>query len=240
MRLHTGGGEHGVADLHELFAAPTPGEDTYVTIRRSILDGVLRPGERIVEQQLAERLKVSRTPVREALLKLERENLVARIGRGMAVRRYSSDEVRDIYSLRAHLESYAARMAADRITEHELDALARIQDEMERERFDTSRPELIRTLSRDNGRFHAVVVRAARNAPLDRCFVQVFQLPLLYKAYVYFDENRKRRSDRDHRELIEMLRARDGAAAEEHWRRHLRRGGEVLAQHLAAGEAGEL
>jgi DNA-binding GntR family transcriptional regulator len=239
MRLHTDGADRSLAALHEPLPAPTPGEETYAAIRRSILDGALRPGERIVEQQLAERLNVSRTPVREALLKLERENLVARIGRGMAVRRYSSDEVRDIYNLRAHLESFGARLAAERITEAELNALTQIQDHMERENFDIGHAELIRALSRDNQRFHALVVRAARNAPLDRCFVQVFQMPLLYKAYVYFDEDRKRRSDRDHRKLIEMLRARDGAAAEEHWRRHLRRGGDVLAQHLAAGEAGE-
>lgn len=239
MRLHTGD-DVSIADLQTPFSAPTPGEETYAAIRRSILEGALRPGERIVEQQLAEMLSVSRTPVREALLKLERENLVARIGRGMAVRRYSSDEVRDIYNLRAHLESFAARLAADRITDGELTALAQVQDEMEQQRFDTAHPEVIRTLSRDNQRFHALVVRSARNAPLDRCFVQVFQLPLLYKAYVYFDEERKRRSDLDHRELIEMLRARDGAAAEEHWRLHLRRGGDVLAEHLAAGEASEV
>ena len=237
MRLHTEGVDLGVPG-HEPFSTPTPGEDTYVAIRRWILDGVLRPGDRIVEQQLAERLNVSRTPVREALLKLERENLVARIGRGMAVRRYSSDEVRDIYKLRAHLESFAARLAAEGITEAELGALTRVQDEMESEPFDTSNVELIRKLSRDNQRFHALVVRAARNAPLDRCFVQVFQLPLLYKAYVYFDEDRKRRSDRDHRQLIKMLRARDGAGAEEHWGRHLQRGGDLLAEHLAASEAG--
>jgi DNA-binding GntR family transcriptional regulator len=235
MPLHT--------ELEQELRAPvmatTPGEETYLEIRRAILEGKLRPGERIVEQQLAEMLGVSRTPVREALLKLERENLVARIGRGMAVRRYSSDEVRDIYSLRAHLESFAARIAADRVTEGELAALARIQDEMEHDRLDTS-ADAIRALSRHNQRFHALVVRSARSAPLDRCFVQVFQLPLLYKAYVYFDEDRRRRSDQDHRELIEMLRAGDGAAAEDHWRSHLRRGGDVLAQHLAAGEAGEL
>lgn len=223
-----------------LYRPPSaPGEETYLEIRRAILEGALRPGERIVEQQLAETLKVSRTPVREALLKLERENLVARAGRGMAVRRYSSDEVRDIYNLRAHLESYGARLAADRITEGELLALSRIQDQMDSEPLAMT-PDVIRALSRGNQRFHAMVVRCARNAPLDRCFVQAFQLPLLYKAYVYLDEEGRRRSDQDHRELIEMLRARDGAGAEEHWRSHLRRGGDVLAQHLAAEEAGEL
>lgn len=236
MPLHTAGG----LDVAELYQAPsTPGEETYAAIRRSILDGTLRPGERIVEQQLAETLNVSRTPVREALLKLERENLVARVGRGMAVRRYSSDEVRDIYSLRAHLESYAARMATQRITAGELAALSRIQDEMDHEPMEMT-PEVIRALARDNQRFHAMVVRCARNAPLDRCFVQVFQLPLLYKAYVYFDDERRRRSDEDHRELVELLRAGDAIGAEQHWRSHLRRGGDVLAQHLAASEAGEL
>ncbi len=236
MPLHTGD-ELGITGLYP--PPSTPGEEAYAAIRRSILEGTLRPGQRIVEQQLAEMLNVSRTPVREALLKLERENLVARVGRGMAVRHYSSDEVRDIYNLRAHLESFAARMAAERITPAELDALAQIQDQMEVEPLDMT-PEVIRALSRENQRFHALVVRSARNAPLSRCFAQVFQLPLLYKAYVYFDESRRRRSDRDHRELIEMLRTGDGAAAEDHWRRHLRRGGDVLAQHLAAGEAGEL
>lgn len=227
-------------ELRSSVTVLTPGEETYAAIRRSILEGILRPGERIVEQQLAEMLNVSRTPVREALLKLERENLVARIGRGMAVRTFSSDEVRDIYNLRAHLESYAARIAADRITESELAALARVQDDMELDRSDMNQAEVIRMLSRDNQKFHALVVRAARSAPLERCFAQVFMLPLLYKAYVYFDDPRKQRSDRDHRALIKMLRSRDGAAAEEHWRDHLRRGGDLLAQHLAAGEVGEL
>ena len=240
MQAHTDVDDGAAVALVVSASAPAPGEEAYAAIRRSILEGALQPGERIVEQQLAEMLSVSRTPVREALLKLERENLVARVGRGMTVRTYSSDEVRDIYNLRGHLESYAARIAADRITEAELSALEQIQDDMELDRSGMSRPEVIRVLARDNQRFHALVVRAARSAPLERCAAQVFQLPLLYKAYMYFDEVRKQRSDRDHRNLVEMLRGRDGAAAEEHWRDHLRRGGDVLARHLAAGESGEL
>src|SRR5262249_34684896 len=155
--------------------------EAYLAIRRSILEGGLRPGQRIVEQQLAEALNVSRTPVREALVKLERENLVARIGRGMAVRTYSSDEGRDIYDLRAHLESYAARIACERITDAELIALEKVQEELERDRSNVSETERVRQLAQTNQRFHAVVIRAARNAPLERCFTQVVQLPLLYK-----------------------------------------------------------
>ncbi len=74
-----------------------------------------------------------------------------------------------------------------------------------------------------------------RSAPLERCFVQVLQLPLLYKAYLWYDEPAKRRSAADHRRLVELLRARD-RAAEEHWRRHVERGRDVLVGNLAATE----
>jgi DNA-binding GntR family transcriptional regulator len=226
-------------DLTGAVSASSPGEEAYLAIRRSILEGALRPGQRIVEQQLAEALSVSRTPVREALVKLERENLVARMGRGMAVRTYSSDEVRDIYDLRAHLESYAARIACERITDAELGALERVQEDLEIDRSDQAEGEAIRNLAQTNQRFHAVVVRSARNAPLERCFTQVVQLPLLYKAYLWYDDGEKRASSQDHRELLAMLRAGDGDAAEPHWRQHLLRGRDVLLEHLAAHEAEE-
>ena len=226
-------------DLTGAVSASSPGEEAYLQIRRSILEGGLRPGQRIVEQQLAEALSVSRTPVREALVKLERENLVARIGRGMAVRTYSSDEVRDIYDLRAHLESYAARIACERITDAELAALERVQEELEADRSGLAEGEAIRNLAQTNQRFHGVVVRAARSAPLERCFTQVVQLPLLYKAYLWYDDDEKRASSEDHRVLLGMLRARDADAAEPHWRKHLLRGRDVLLEHLAAHEAEE-
>jgi DNA-binding GntR family transcriptional regulator len=226
-------------DLTGAVSASSPGEEAYLAIRRSILEGNLRPGQRIVEQQLAEALNVSRTPVREALVKLERENLVARIGRGMAVRTYSSDEVRDIYDLRAHLESYAARIACERITDAELAALERVQEDLELDRSGLTEAEAVRQLAQTNQRFHSVVVRAARSAPLERCFTQVVQLPLLYKAYLWYDEDAKHASSQDHRDLLGMLRAGDADAAEPHWRQHLLRGRDVLLEHLAAHEAEE-
>jgi DNA-binding GntR family transcriptional regulator len=226
-------------ELRGAVATPSPGEETYASIRRSILEGALRPGERIVEQQLAEMLNVSRTPVREALLKLERENLVARMGRGMAVRTYSSDEVRDIYDLRAHLEGYAARVACERVSEAEITALERVQDDLERDRSSMAEADRARTLAQTNQKFHAVLIRSARSAPLERCFIQVVQLPLLYKAYLWYDDASKLRSARDHRDLINLLRARDGDTAEHQWRRHILLGRDVLVEHLAAHEAGE-
>jgi len=229
------------ADLRSPITTVSPGEDTYLSIRRAILDGKLHPGERIVEQQLAETLSVSRTPVREALLKLERENLVARMDRGMAVRTYSSDEVRDIYDLRAQIEGYSARVACERITDAEITTLERVQDELEveLERFEPDNPDSPRTLGGLNQRFHAVLVRSVRSAPLERCFVQVVQLPLLYKAYLWYDDTDRRSSAADHRVLLELLASRDGRAAEEHWRRHVERGRDVLVENLTANETRE-
>lgn len=230
-----------VDDLRRSMAAVSPGDETYAAIRRAILEGSLRPGERIVEQQLAESLNVSRTPVREALLKLERENLVARMGRGMAVRTYSGDEVRDIYDLRAQIEGFAARVACDRISEAEITALERVEDELEVEldRSAADDADSIRSLANLNQRFHAVVVRAVRSAPLERCFAQVLQLPLLYKAYLWYDEPSRRSSASDHRRLVELLRAHDGQEAEMVWRHHIERGRDMLVEHLTAQELDE-
>ncbi len=65
------------------------------------------------------------------------------------------------------------------------------------------------------------------------------QLPLLYKAYLWYDDEALKASAQDHRVLLEMLRTGDGEAAEPHWRQHLLRGRDVLVEHLAEAEAGE-
>lgn len=210
-------------------------DEAYVAIRRAILDGSLRPGERIIEQRLAKQLDVSRTPVREALHKLERENLVARSGRGMAVQTFSAEEVYDIYDLRAQLESYAARRAAERVTRPELDELTRVQDVLMSEASrdgESDDMERLRTLARFNQQFHLLVVRAARSAPLERVISGVGQTPLVYKAYLWYGEDEMRRSAADHHHLIDLLADGDAAGAEAFWRAHIEFGRGVLVDRL--------
>jgi DNA-binding GntR family transcriptional regulator len=225
----------------------SPGEETYVAIRKAILEGTLVPGARIVEQQLAETLKVSRTPVREALLKLERENLVSRVGRGMAVRTYSSGEVRDTYDVRVLIEGHAARAACEGISAHEIAALEQVQEELERvqdgrDAGDSAADAAARsrTLAQLNQRFHSLLVLSTRNEPLHRCFTLVVQLPLLFQAYLWYDDRAEASSVDDHHRLIELVQARDGDAAEAHWRRHIEFGRDVLIQRLVAEELEQL
>jgi DNA-binding GntR family transcriptional regulator len=223
-------------DIQRLPSASSPGDDAYEAIRRAIVDGTLKPGQRVIEQQLAKMMNVSRTPVREALFKLERENLVARSGRGMAVRSFSSEEVRDIYDMRAVLEGYGARLACRRIHETEVALLEQIQTELE-QTFSDAGSAQVSARDRLNQKFHRVVVHAARSPSLERCLAQVIQLPLLYKAYVWYDEDATRRSADGHRDLIRLLGSRDEGVAEEHWRRHIEFGRDILAARLADQEA---
>jgi DNA-binding GntR family transcriptional regulator len=219
--------------------AASNGEEVYGAIRRAILDGSLRPGERIVEQRLAKTLRVSRTPVREALHKLERENLVAPSGRGMAVRSYTAEEVRDIYDLRAHLESYAARRAAQRITPEEIANLRAVQDQLRATVTARAGDDIERlgTLARLNQQFHMLVVRAARSAPLERMVNGIGQTPLAYKAYLWYGEAEERRSADGHDELLRLLAAGDAAAAETLWLAHVRFGVDVLVERMLAQRA---
>lgn len=214
--------------------AQTAAEGVYEQVRREIIDGTLEPGARIVEERVAEAVGVSRTPVREALMRLERENLIARSGRGMVVRSFSAGEVYDIYDLRAQVESYAARLATERISGHEIQELRSIQERMLEVLSTGSSSDFgwSKRLAQINQSFHLVVVQAARSAPLERIMTHVVQTPVIYKAYLWYDETSKRRSAEDHDTMLEHLEAGEAEAAEACWRQHIEFGRDVLVEQL--------
>src|SRR3954471_15798899 len=87
-------------------------DSVYEQLRSEIVRGQLRPNERLIEAELAERLQVSRTPIREGLQRLAADGLVASRLRGWIVYEHTLDQIRDIYETRAALEGFAARLAA--------------------------------------------------------------------------------------------------------------------------------
>ena len=98
----------------------------FETLRDAIITQVLKPGERLMEIQLADEMGVSRTPVREAIRKLELEGLVVMVPRkGAYVAGVSMKDIHEVYEVRSALEMLAVTLAAERITEEELDALER-------------------------------------------------------------------------------------------------------------------
>jgi DNA-binding GntR family transcriptional regulator len=195
-------------------------------LRALILTGAYGPDERLVEEQLAERLGVSRTPVRQALTMLEAEGLVEIApNRGATVCSFSIEDVWDIYDLRAVLEGHAARRAAGKITTGELAIMRELTGEMEglAGRFEDHEEE-IRTLVGLNQEFHGIIVEASRNRRLHRLINRTVEIPLMFKAFFWYTPHERVISNHYHRQILEALEKGDADRAEIIMREHVYEG----------------
>jgi len=135
----------------------------FIQLRNDILNGRYQPGESLIETRLSEELGVSRTPVREALRQLELEGLVQSIpNKGVIVKRISSQDIKDIYTIRMLIEGLAARWATEKITQEELDEL---KEAVELEEFYTLKNDTNHLLQFDS-RFHDAIFKACKSKPL--------------------------------------------------------------------------
>src|SRR4051812_11951844 len=103
--------------------------EVYEQLRRAIVEGSIRPNERLIEADLAERLEVSRTPIRESMMRLAGDGLIVAHRRGWIVREHSQDEIREVYEIRAALEGFAAGLAAQRASDEELAGIQAIHQD---------------------------------------------------------------------------------------------------------------
>jgi DNA-binding GntR family transcriptional regulator len=193
-------------------------------ILQRILDGDYEPGARLVETRIAQELGVSQAPVREALRDLEQLGcIVHEPFRGCSVRAFSAQELLEAFPVRAALEALAARLAAERITEGELLQLAELLDTM---RAAAQRGDA-HGQSQANAAFHATIVRAARNATLERqwSFLEPFSRTYISVSQPGLD---LRTLSERHVPILDALRARDADAAAEAMHRHLMEAAELL------------
>jgi DNA-binding GntR family transcriptional regulator len=192
----------------------------YSVIRSGIVSGELARGDRLREAELAERIGVSRTPVREALRRLDAEGLVDFTpNRGASVTAWNERELDDLYELRALLESYAARLAAARIS---ADALARLTDLAEEMRsLADAGSQTADKLTELNGEFHLTITRASGNAYIEGLVKGFIDVPLVYRTFKQYSPDRLQASMFHHDELVAALGARDGAWAESVMRSHI-------------------
>lgn len=138
-------------------------EVVYMTLRKAILKGEFKPGERLMEITLANRLGVSRTPIREAIRKLEHEGLVVMIPRkGAQVSKITVQELNDVLEIRKSLELLAAERASERITNEEVEALA----EAEKKFADLIDSQDLTALAEADVAFHDVIYCATKNQRL--------------------------------------------------------------------------
>jgi DNA-binding GntR family transcriptional regulator len=200
-------------------------------IREAIVDGRLEPGWRLKEEELARELGISRTPVREALLILQAEGLVvATPNRGAMVRAHDAADLDDLYQLRALLEGYAARRAAMRISDADVEELR-----LSCSRFELLDPEEdLRELVKENMFFHNAILEAAGSARLASMVRKVIELPLVYRSYIWYSRDQTRISAHYHRQIVTALAARDFERAELVMKEHVFEARDVLVAHMQA------
>jgi DNA-binding GntR family transcriptional regulator len=137
----------------------------FTHLEGAILTGELKPRERLVEQELAERLQMSRTPIREALRRLEERGLVRILPhRGAIVAELSPVDVENIYAVRSHLESLAARLAAERIGPRTIERVVDLESAQAR----LSAGRDVRALMHANDSFHDTIYYYSGTFPLDK------------------------------------------------------------------------
>jgi DNA-binding GntR family transcriptional regulator len=220
-----------------------PGQAAYAHIRREIVEGRYRPGQRLIEQRIAEQFSLSRTPVREALRRLEAEGLVlSEPNRGAVVRTLSTADVSDLYGLRARLEAYAAELAAERIDATNLDELDAGIDAFALALSATSLDAVdrVRAVDTANSRIHGAIMAAAKHERLSRLLERTTDVPLVFQAFRQYDRAQTERSHLFHQLIRDAIVGGDGGRASALMHEHVLQGRDVLLAHLAATDGGEV
>ena len=190
-------------------------KDAYSMILESIDIGIYKTGERLVESELANRFGFSRTPIREALQRLETQGVLRREGRSLMVASLDHNEMSELYIVRAELEGLAAQLAAQHATQEEIDVL---QDMVKKDHSHLDAPT---ALARSNKLFHRQLHLASHNRFLGQ------QLELVYRSMAILDvtslavEGRGIAALEEHQSIIDAIAARDPKAANDAVRKHL-------------------
>ncbi len=197
-------------------------EKAYDTIREMIISGELAPGDSLGEEALAELCQVSRTPVREALRRLEAEMLIHRTDtKRTYVADWSLDDIADVFELRAMLEGHAASRAAERIDDETLSDLracnARIGAAVQ-----SSPPDTERFLE-GNRDFHALILETAASRRLTGLLGALIEQPVIWRTAHHYGMDELRRSHQEHEELLAAFARRDPAWAQSIMAGHIRR-----------------
>lgn len=192
-----------------------PQKDAYELILEAIDTGTYKPGSRLVESELADRFGVSRTPIREALQRLETQSLLTRDGRSLIVASLDHSQLSELYVVRGALEGLAARLAARHATPEEL---AVLRDMLESDRRLVDDPE---AMSRANRRFHKQIHLASHN----RFLVQ--QLDLVHRSMALLASTsiavagRSTDTMDEHERIVRAIETGDGDAADKALRDHI-------------------
>lgn len=204
-------------------------KDAFTLILEAIDGGIYRPGDRLVESELAERFGVSRTPVREALQRLETQSMLARDGRSLIVASLDHNQLAELYVVRAELEGLAARLAAKHASPEEIRVLSDMVDD---DRAYLGDPA---ALSRANRRFHKQIHLASHNRYLVQQLDLVHRSMSLLATTSLAADGRGAAALAEHAAIVGAIAAGDGVAAQSALRAHISKAFETRLK-LDAGQ----
>ncbi len=190
----------------------------FAAIREAILNGRLKPGERLMEVQLAEEMGVSRTPVREAIRKLELEGLVVMVPRkGAYVATLTLKDAAEVFEIRSSLEGLAAALAAERITDEEVTSLDRILEAISTagEKGD------IKTIIKKDMEFHQVLFSASRNDRLAQIINNLKEQIDRFRMQSFSNPARLKSVLSEHKNILDSIKQGDAENAERLAKEHI-------------------
>ncbi|WP_122072938.1 GntR family transcriptional regulator [Pseudophaeobacter sp. EL27] len=190
-------------------------KDAYSLILEAIDVGVYKPGDRLVESDLAERLGVSRTPIREALQRLETQSLLERDGRSLIVASLDHNQMAELYMVRRELEGLAASLAARHATEEEV----RVLKDMVQE--DDALVDSPTDLAKANRRFHEQIHLASHNRYLVQQLNLVHRSMALMATTSLAAEGRGEIAQAEHKKIVAAIESRDEEAAGQALKDHI-------------------
>lgn len=199
------------------------------TLRQAIQNGTLQPGERLMEIPLAEELGVSRTPIREAIRKLELEGFVIMIPRrGAYVANITLKDITQVFELRSALEELAAGLAAERITEEEIETLERMLVEIGEH---MENKDMERVVAADVA-FHEVLYKASRNDRLVEIVHNLREQTYRFRSFSMNQPGRLRKTWEEHRLLVEAIASHNGSQARKLARLHMEHSEQTLLKGM--------
>ncbi len=208
------------------------GQEVYQALKESIISGELKPNQRLIEENLAAEMGASRTPVREAMQKLETEDLVSKLPKGgYIVRSLTVQDIEEVFGILSVLESHAAYLTTVRMTDKVMQKLEEAAKKFE----EAQKEKDIEKLGKLNMSYHDIIYKACGSKMLYDLIYHLRDYFYRYRRVLLDLPDMAAISSREHRAVLEAMRDRDAITVEEMVRKHILRGGSVLLQAIKVG-----
>jgi DNA-binding GntR family transcriptional regulator len=209
------------------------GEDVFEYLKNAIIDQTIAPGSRLVESRIAEMLGISRTPLREALHKLEREDWIEKNpSGGFQVVILTRNDIEETFGIRSVLEAYAARLAAENCQDKDLVPLEKKMLEYQAQ-LEKKNQDKLQTI---NTEFHDLLYALSRNPKLIKMINQLRAQISRFRQIILKKEEFAVESNEDHIRMLSAIKKRDGEAVEQLVRNHILKGKNAVLSQLSQEE----